>query len=850
MNKTKKIVSFFLLLSSLTVLLEPLQAHTFDIYDGSGDFTTTGLIACAFGGAAVGALGYDAYQTYYIPHKDREKTFIENFSTVAQNTVKYLKSAQGIEDGAGVLFTLSYAGAATYLSMYVMQLFQSQSMDITVLKPEEMTTKFDDVAGLDDAKISMKDIVNYLKYPEKYQAMGAPAPKGVLMYGGPGNGKTLLARAVAGEVNCSFISMTGSSFIEMYVGTGAARVRKLFATARKQGPCIIFIDEIDALITKRNDGNSEQNQTVAAFLAEVDGLQDNKYPIVIIGATNRLEAIDRPAIRPGRFDRHIEIKKPTTIDRETLLKINLHKINHDSSINISAIAEMTSGFSGADLTNLVNQAALVAVNDESKYVEMHHVKKAFDTIKDSMMTTIDASYQLDIAYPGDITTTFENIAGLSVAKSEVKELVDYLKDSTKYDDMGIKVTKGILFSGAPGNGKTSLARAIAGEANCPFISVTGSSFIEKYVGTGAARVRELFEKARKEAPCIIFIDEIDALLSRRSNDAGVGGDQERNQTVAEFLAQVDGLKHSKKPIIIIGATNRLQALDESAIRPGRFDCKIHISNPSAQDRFEMLQMKLQQVNPGHDVNFDQIAQIAHMADGFSGADITHLINESARLAMKNGSSVIHMSHVEQATENTTSGLEEFDVQLNSDDKSILAFRKAGRVLGLVVGNKDIVQKVSIRPRINSLGFVRSIPLQESIIHKDAKARTDIRMLLCEHLGEQAITKNENKGQSTDFAQARKLAYSMIQTYGIPDKYARNAQQQLKTTEEVLSDIMNEEYKQAETIIKNHSKDLKKVADALLDKETLSGQDIYMILGKDEPKKLGAQHDFKKKKESL
>ena len=844
MNKTKKVLSLFLLINMLIIPIEPIQAKAFDIYDRSGDLTPLGLGLCAVGAVATTAFVYDLYKTYGVLQEDREKgevTFTENFlnnvSIVAQGTHEYLNSPDHMYQWVGLYVGIPFGIASGYVNKYISDQVNVEPMKVEVFHPGQIKTKMKDVAGLDQAKEDFKVILDYLKHPEKYEKMGAPAPKGVLMYGGPGNGKTWLARAVAGEgEDCSFISVTGSSFIEMYVGVGAARVRELFTLAKSQGrPCVIFIDEIDALIGKRHDGNSEHNQTVNAFLAEVDGLGESNYPIIVIGATNRLDAIDRPAMRSGRFDRHVEITKPQTRDRAILLDLKLKKIKHDNKIDIQEIAKMTSGFSGADLANLMNQAACIAVTDSAESMSMSHVYKAFNQMKGSMATTVDASYQLDITYPGDVKTTFEDIAGLTQAKVDAQEFIDYLKDSSKYDNMGIKPTKGIMLDGPPGNGKTLLARAIAGEANCPFISVTGSSFVEKYVGTGPARIRELFEKARKEAQqygaCIIFIDEIDSLLSKRSYGSESGGQDERNSTINEFLAQVDGLKTNTKPVIIIGATNHLKALDDGAIRPGRFDKKIHIANPNAQDRLEILQLKLKDIPFDNSMNLKQIARATH---GYSGAELTNLINEAALLAKKSDSKFVAINHIEQAVENVNLGLEIADFVFDADDKIIAAYRKAGHVIGLIAGNKDIVNKVSIRPRMNSLGFVHATPVKESLLYQNSKVRTDIRMLFCEQIAEKQVAKGDDADQSTDFEKARILAQNMIKTYGIPDKYARNNNNKLKDVNEVVQDILDEEFKKADGIIKNSKKDLDKIALALQDQETLSGSEIYTLLGKIEP----------------
>ena len=255
-------------------------------------------------------------------------------------------------------------------------------LPLNIFYPGEIKTKFSDIAGLDLAKSCMLDIMSYLKDSSKYDAIGAKITKGILLEGSTGNGKTMLARAFAGECNCPFISMSGSSFVEMYVGVGPARVRELFSIARKLAPCIIFIDEIDALLAMRTN-DKEYSNTTNAFLVEMDGLYNDNATIVIIGATNRIESLDEAAIRPGRFDRKIYISKPTLEARLQLLKNQFLKVKHAPDLDIEYIARMTSGFSGAELANLINEAAIIAINDNSLFVDMVHVKKAFDRIKNN-----------------------------------------------------------------------------------------------------------------------------------------------------------------------------------------------------------------------------------------------------------------------------------------------------------------------------------------------------------------------------------------------------------------------------------------------------------------------------------
>ena len=879
MNFKRKLMLSFLLISAFNSSQEELQAGPY----GMRNFTTEQLMACVVGGALISALGYDLYQTYYVPREDRDETFTEGCCLVAQETREYMETPEGSDltncviGGIGVGLIIACiqlfdaAKFRSYQSSFIKK-FETPESEVSqstqapepinspkvehqapqverhqseqasnvdgfdVYYPHTIKTTFKDVAGLDDAKEGMQDIIEYLRNPEKYNRMGARAPKGILMYGGPGNGKTLLAKAVAGEVNCTFISVAGSSFIEMFAGVGAKRIRNLFDLARRQGPCIIFIDEIDSLIAKRagghTDRNGEHNQTVAAFLAAVDGLQNSTSPIIIIGATNRLDSLDRAAIRPGRFDRNVEIKKPKMCDREKLLNIDFKRVCHAMNLDVAQIAKITSGFSGADLSNLVNQAALLAVKDKSVCVEMKHVQKAFDAMKETMVATIDASYEIDISYPGDMKTTFLDVAGLAGPKEDFKDIINFLKNSNSFNAIGATIPKGVLMNGGPGNGKTLMAQAVAGEANCPFISITGSSFVEKYVGTGAARIRELFAAARKEAPCIIFIDEIDALLSKRSGNAGSGGDSEHNNTVAAFLAEVDGLKNSKAPVIIIGATNRIEALDSAATRPGRFDRTVHVDNPYIADRRQLLEIKFK--NIAHDKDVD-ISRIARATQGFSGAKLANLVNEAALLAVNEKSKLVMMSHVEQAFENITIGRESHGMEQSDEAKKITAWHEAGHVIGMLEGKLNAVHKVTIQPRGGALGYVRPMPLQEHYAITDQDMRAEIGMLFCGTIAEQKCGKGQGAGASSDLERARHIARDMVMKYGMSPKFLSGAQASNKDVDKEVESILAEEYKKAENLIANNIDDVAKVANLLIEKGTVEGGEIYRLLGKPEPK---------------
>ncbi len=488
--------------------------------------------------------------------------------------------------------------------------------------PSMVKERFVDVAGADDAKEALIDIIDFLKNPEKYQKIGAKVPRGILIVGEPGNGKTLLARAVAGEAGVPFFSITGSDFIEVFVGVGAARVRDLFEQARKSAPCIIFIDEIDAIGRHRGSGlgggHDEREQTLNQLLTELDGFDTNKPPVIIMAATNIPEVLDKALLRPGRFDYQIEIPYPGLKEREDILRIHGKNKRFGETADLHQVAIDTSGFSGADLSNLVNFAAINAskarrssLEQEDLLIAMKKIQQAKETTQHSPSLLPKGGGQARLFMPLQIKTKFSDVAGLPEAKEELKDILEYLKNPEKFKRIGAKIPHGVLLSGEPGNGKTLLAKAMAGEVNCPFFSASGAEFIEQYVGVGAARVRELFANAKKHAPCIIFIDEIDSVGARRHT--GDGGTSEYAQTLNQLLTEMDGFETSEKPVIVVGATNRPDMLDSALMRPGRFDRQVHIPYPSVEVREAILKVhtKNKQLDPSVDLN-----RVARATPGF------------------------------------------------------------------------------------------------------------------------------------------------------------------------------------------------------------------------------------------
>lgn len=464
-----------------------------------------------------------------------------------------------------ILFLLLTAGGILAVIYFIRQsrgsgggsnIFSVGKSKAKMFMPSQIKTNFDSVAGAHEAKEALRDVVDFLKNPEKYRRLGAKLTRGILLVGEPGNGKTLLAKAVAGEANCPFISISGSDFIEIFVGVGAARTRDLFERARKNAPSIIFIDEIDAIGRQRGSGlgggHDEREQALNQLLIEMDGFDSANIPVVVIAATNIPDVLDKALLRPGRFDRRIDVPFPDQAAREQILLIHLKQVKVAPDVDVALLATKTAGLSGSDLANLVNQAALHATRNNKELVEMADFDVAHHKILQSNEATADSgslasstriNSRAKVYMPHQIKVTFNDVAGMPEVKEDLQDIIDFLRNPDKYRRLGAKLTRGVLLAGNPGNGKTLLAKAVAGEANCPFFSVSGSEFDEVFIGVGQARMRDLFAQARKHSPSIIFIDEIDAVGGQRSSTPYRS--DERDKTLNQLLVELDGFESSK-----------------------------------------------------------------------------------------------------------------------------------------------------------------------------------------------------------------------------------------------------------------------------------------------------------------
>lgn len=449
--------------------------------------------------------------------------------------------------------------------------------------------------------------------------------------------------------------------------------------------------------------------------------------------------------------------------------------------------------------------------------------------------------------PGQNKVSFDDVRGVEEAKQEVKEIVDYLKEPEKYQKLGAKIPKGVLLVGEPGTGKTLLARAIACEAGVPFFSISGSDFLEMFVGVGASRVREMFEDAHRNAPCLIFIDEIDTIGRARSSSAGMsGGHDEREQTLNALLVQMDGFEQ-ETGIIVLAATNRPDILDGALLRPGRFDRRVTIDLPDVKGRMQILQLHASKVALDASCNLNAVARATV---GFSGAELANLINEAALLAASANKETIEQSDLDEARDKVRWGKERRSLKLDEKEKRLTAYHEAGHAIAnLYCKNLSPLHKVTIVPRGQAMGLTMSLPENDSYGRGKKELFEMMIFAFGGRVAEELKFDDITTGASQDIHQATSIARSMVCDWGMSEKmgmikYIGRAQalhessvptieyseQTGREIDEEIRRLVQDAYLKTKEILTTHDEQLEKVANALLEKETLTALDIYEILG--------------------
>ena len=497
---------------------------------------------------------------------------------------------------------------------------------------------YEDIGGLKPQLQRIREMIELpLRYPEVFERLGIDAPKGVLLYGPPGCGKTLIARAIAHETEANFFSVSGPEIIHKFYGESEAHLRKIFEDATRKGPSILFLDEVDAIAPPREKvvGDVEK-RVVAQLLALMDGLT-KRQNVIVIAATNIPNALDPALRRPGRFDREISIPIPDRKGRLEILEIHSRGMPLAKDVDVAHLAEITHGFVGADLEALCREAAMSCLRQVMAEIDFSLTQIPYERIAGLEVHMEDFRSALREVEPSAIREVFvevpnvhwQDVGGLARVKKHLVEAVEWpLQYAHLFKKAGINPPKGILLSGPPGCGKTLLAKAIATESQVNFISVKGPALLSKYVGESEKGMREIFRKARQAAPCIIFFDEIDALIPARG--AGSADAHVAERVLSQFLVELDGIEELKG-VLVLGATNRLDMLDPAVLRPGRFDAVVQIESPDEKERQEIFEIHLR--NKPLDKRI-RAADLAAKTEGWSGAEIAAAVQKAALQAIR------------------------------------------------------------------------------------------------------------------------------------------------------------------------------------------------------------------------
>jgi len=570
-------------------------------------------------------LNVDEDFTNFVKNRLMERTFVEGDTTLVMML------------GHAIPFTVTKSRPHGIVRITKNTNFQILNEPAPEAKGVPRTT-YEDIGGLHEEIQRVREMVELpLRHPELFQRLGIEPPKGVLLHGPPGCGKTLLARAVANESEANFFSINGPEIMSKFYGESEARLREIFQQAQQNSPSIIFIDELDAIAPKREEVTGEvERRVVAQLLALMDGLS-GRGNVIVIGATNRPQALDPALRRPGRFDREIEIGVPDKRARHEILQIHTRGMPLAEDVGLKKLAETTHGYTGADLAALGRETAMKSlrrylpeINLEEERIPPKVLEKMDVRMEDFLNAykeiTPTAMREVYIETP---TVYWTDVGGLEEVKQELTEAVEWpLKNPEVFSRLGIRPPKGILLFGPPGCGKTMLARAIATESEANFITIKGPEVFSKWVGESEKAIREVFRKARMASPAVIFFDEFDSLVPRRGMGFADSGVSER--VISQLLTEMDGIM-TLEDIVVIAATNRPDIIDRAVLRPGRFDRLIYVPEPGEKARLEIFKIYTKDMPVEADVDRESLAK---ETKGYSGADIQALCREAALNALR------------------------------------------------------------------------------------------------------------------------------------------------------------------------------------------------------------------------
>ncbi len=764
------------------------------------------------------------------------------------NNVRTRVDQQLLKRIAGPATTLMPALILTIIFLYFILTMRSgdgfgrtKSASARVQHPD---ATFADVAGQDAAVTELREVSDFLSHTDRYAELGAQIPRGILIYGPPGCGKTLMARALAGEAGAAFYSISGSDFVEMYVGVGARRVRDLFKEAREEAPAIVFIDELDSVGRRRagsgpgSQGSAEeQGQALNQLLAEIDGFTPAEG-VIVVGATNRPDVLDPALLRPGRFDRAVGLELPDEPGRAAILAVHARGKPLEPNVDLASIARRTAGMTGADLAGLFNEAALLTARARRASILPEDLETALKRVRDAPERQRRLSMRdrrIGQSFLQGERVTFADVAGLGNVIDELEEVRDFLADRTRFERLGARVPTGYLLAGPPGTGKTLLAHALAGESNAAFISVAATEFNETYVGEGAARVRDLFAQARGIAPVILFIDELDAIGGHRSS--GAEDNSERAQTLNQLLVELDAFGRDTT-VIVMAATNRPDMLDPALTRPGRFDRRIVLELPDLEARKQILRLHADARRIDPRVDLDAIARLTY---GLAGADLRSLLNEAALLAARAGADTVTQAHIEDALDRVGVGIASAR-PLSDADRQVVAYHEAGHgLVARALPGGRILHRISIVARGSVAGVTWIPETGDRRLRSRSVLIERMATLLGGRVAEQLIFGQVADGAANDLAQVGTIARRMVTVLGMSEvvgslSYAdENGHTNVHYSDETarLIDaearrLVSEAEALANRVLSEQRMVLERVAEALLERETLTMDDVDRI----------------------
>ena len=539
---------------------------------------------------------------------------------------------------------------------------------------EAPNVAYEDIGGLDEELEQVREMIELpMRHPELFKRLGIDPPKGVLLHGPPGTGKTLIAKAVANEIDASFHTVSGPEIMSKYYGESEEQLREVFEEASEEAPAIIFMDELDAIAPKREEaGGDVERRVVAQLLSLMDGLEE-RGEVVVIGATNRVDAIDPALRRGGRFDREIEIGVPDREGRKEILQVHTRNMPLDEEIDLDVYAENTHGFVGADLESLAKEAAMHALRRIRPRLDLEtdeidaEVLESIEVLESDLKAALkgiepSALREVFVEVPD---VTWEDVGGLEDTKERLRETIQWpLEYPEVFEELDMAAAKGVMLYGPPGTGKTLLAKAVANEAESNFISIKGPELLNKFVGESEKGVREVFSKARENAPTVVFFDEIDAIAGERGQNSGDSGVGER--VVSQLLTELDGLE-SLEDVVVIATSNRPDLIDSALLRPGRLDRHVHVPVPDEDARRKIFAVHTAAKPLADDVDLDKLAR---KTDGYVGADIEAVCREASMAASREFIGSVPREEVGDSVGNVRVTMEHFEHALDEVQPSV------------------------------------------------------------------------------------------------------------------------------------------------------------------------------------